>query len=139
MKHDRTIAKSCDVTSVRGGEEGGDLEQGRRSKRAQHGKAGSLSRAWRHARALSSGSLLVAAAREASQQTSEGDSDPDAYVVHVFDARFVGISEEAIASNERSQFQINHSAHLCLLLLPGINLIWFPIYLLHCAGCLQWF
>eukprot|EP00516_Mucochytrium_quahogii_P001101 CAMPEP_0203754018 /NCGR_PEP_ID=MMETSP0098-20131031/7683_1 /ASSEMBLY_ACC=CAM_ASM_000208 /TAXON_ID=96639 /ORGANISM=" , Strain NY0313808BC1" /LENGTH=3488 /DNA_ID=CAMNT_0050644861 /DNA_START=131 /DNA_END=10594 /DNA_ORIENTATION=+ len=49
--------------------------------------------------------------------------NPDV-VIEVFDQQFIGLSEEAIEKNAASQFQINHQMHCCLLLIPGLNVVW---------------
>ncbi|CAK9111034.1 Hypothetical protein SCF082_LOCUS51559 [Durusdinium trenchii] len=60
-------------------------------------------------------------------------------IIEVFDRDFVGLSEEAVEHNVQSQFQINHSIHLCIMLIPVVNVAWLFIYILHCVGILQWF
>ncbi|GBG26053.1 Vacuolar protein sorting-associated protein 13C [Hondaea fermentalgiana] len=65
--------------------------------------------------------------------------DQDAFIINVFDTKFSGLSQTAIDANAKSQFQINHSLHCCIMLMPGLNIIWLAIYILHCAGILEWF
>jgi len=66
-------------------------------------------------------------------------AEQDAFVINVFDKTFGGLTPEAIEANARSQFQINHSIHLCIMCIPGVNFFWLFVYILHCLGVLQWF
>jgi len=60
-------------------------------------------------------------------------------VINVFDNNFEGLTENAIRLNRSDQFQVNHAAHCCLILIPFFNIFWLPIWVFHCFGVLEWF
>jgi len=71
--------------------------------------------------------------------SSQGVRDASEVVLEISDNDPMGLSDEAIEQNRKSQFRIAHNIHCCLLCVPGINIIWFPVYILHLLGILQWF
>lgn len=50
-----------------------------------------------------------------------------------------GLSAYDITANDNSKFKINHGLHCCLMFVPVLNIGFLVIWILSCAGCVQWY